>query len=51
MRSVIALLLLAVGAGCAPVQTTAGAGRPFDFQRDTFAYANAAIIFLLNKAY
>ena len=43
MRILIALALLAVSTGCASVKPTAGAGRPFDFQRDTFAYANELV--------
>ena len=43
MRILIALGLLSILAGCASVKSTAGAGRPFDFQRDTFAYANELV--------
>lgn len=43
MRALIALVLLAVSAGCASVKPSAGPGRPFDFQRDTFAYANETV--------
>jgi hypothetical protein len=43
MRILIALGCLAISAGCASVKPTAGPGRPFDFQRDTFAYANELV--------
>lgn len=43
MRLLIAFSLLAIAAGCTAVKPTAGAGRPFDFQRDTFAYANELV--------
>src|SRR2546423_1400126 len=43
MRILIALTLLAVSTGCTSVTPTTGAGRPFDFQRDTFAYANELV--------
>jgi hypothetical protein len=43
MRVLIALSLLTVAAGCASVRPTAGPGRPFNFERDTFAYANETV--------
>jgi hypothetical protein len=43
MRILIAAGLVMVSAGCASIQPTVGAGRPFDFQRDTFAYANELV--------
>ena len=43
MRILIALGLLAISTGCASIKPTAGAGCPFDFQRDTFAYANELV--------
>jgi hypothetical protein len=43
MRALIALWLVAICAGCASVKPTGGPGRPFDFQRDTFAYANETV--------
>src|SRR5579862_5968461 len=43
MRILIVLGLLAISTGCASVTPTIGAGRPFDFQRDTFAYANELV--------
>jgi hypothetical protein len=43
MRLLIAAGLVMISAGCASIQPTQGAGRPFDFQRDTFAYANELV--------
>jgi hypothetical protein len=43
MRILIALGLVSILTGCASVRPTAGAGRPFDFQRDTFSYANELV--------
>jgi hypothetical protein len=43
MRILIAVGLVMISAGCASVQPTAGAGQPFDFQHDTFAYANELV--------
>lgn len=43
MRILIAVGLLMISMGCASVQPTAGAGRPFNFQQDTFAYANELV--------
>jgi|SRR5579859_1632017 len=43
MRILIALGLLAMMTGCMAARPTVGAGRPFDFQRDTFAYANELV--------
>jgi hypothetical protein len=43
MRILIAAGLVMISAGCASIQPTAGAGRPFDFQYDTFAYANELV--------
>jgi len=43
MRILIVVGLVMISAGCASVQPTRGAGRPFDFQRDTFAYANELV--------
>jgi hypothetical protein len=43
MRILIAVGLVMISTGCASVQPTVGAGRPFDFQRDTFAYANELV--------
>ncbi len=43
MRILMALGLMAASVGCASVRPSTGAGRPFDFQRDTFAYANELV--------
>ena len=43
MRILMALGLLAISTGCASVKPTASPGRPFDFQQDTFAYANELV--------
>ena len=43
MRILIALGLLTFTAGCACVKPADGAGRPFDYQSDTFAYANELV--------
>jgi hypothetical protein len=43
MRVLIALAALAASIGCEFVRPTTGAGRPFDLQRDTFAYANELV--------
>ncbi len=43
MRILIAVCLAMISAGCASVQPTRGAGHPFDFHRDTFAYANELV--------
>jgi hypothetical protein len=48
MRILIAVGLVMISAGCASVQPTAGAGRPFDFQHDTFAYANELVFSVQN---
>ena len=41
MRILIALRLMAVSAGWASVRPSTGAGRPFKYPDDTFAYINA----------
>jgi hypothetical protein len=51
MRILIAIGLLSISAGCASVKLTAGAGRPFDFQSDTFAYANELVFNSQNGAH
>src|SRR5712691_6904862 len=43
MRILIAVGLVLISAGCASVRPTVGAGRPFDFHHDTFAYANELV--------
>ena len=43
MRVLIALAITAVFTGCASLQPTAGPGRSFDFQRDTFAFHNELV--------
>src|SRR5579862_5407125 len=43
MRILIAAALVILSAGCATVKPTTGPGRAFDFQQDTFAYANELV--------
>ena len=43
MRILIAVGLLMISVGCASIQPSEGAGRPFNFQQDTFAYANELV--------
>jgi len=42
-RVTLGLLFLATSVGCSTLKPTAGAGRSFDFQHDTFAYANVLV--------
>ena len=51
MRILIAIGLLSISAGCASVKPSAGAGRPFDFEGDTFAYANELVFNSQNGAH
>jgi hypothetical protein len=50
MRILIGVGLIMISVGCASVQPTHGAGRPFDFQHDTFAYANELVFNYQNGA-
>lgn len=50
MRILIVLLLVTASAGCASLQPAAGPGRPFDFQRDTFAFHNELVFELPDAA-
>ncbi len=43
MRILIAAGLLIISTGCASIQPTRGGDRPFNFQQDTFAYANELV--------
>lgn len=43
MRILMAVGLLMISTGCASIQPSEGAGRPFNFQQDTFAYANELV--------
>ncbi len=49
MRILIALSLIAISSGCASIKPTAGPGRSFDFQRDTFAFHND-LVFKIQKS-
>jgi hypothetical protein len=43
MRILIALGLVAASVGCTALRPSTGAGRAFDYQRDTFAYVNELV--------
>src|SRR5579871_3810787 len=43
MRFLIAFTFLIVATGCTTLDPSAGPGRPFNFQQDTFAYANELV--------
>ncbi len=43
MRILMAIGLVAAAVGCASGRPSTGAGRPFDYSRDTFAYVNELV--------